>query len=69
MSQYVIWSREDVEDFDCACKLLMSASCCIGVRDQVAQELVGDVLNLLRGIVCRSAPDLEPTTASRAGFH
>ena len=59
MLEFSIWTQEDVADLDCACKLLMSASCSIGLRDDVAQELVRDVLGLLNGIVGRSLPDLE----------
>ena len=68
MPELSIWTREDVADLDCACKLLMSASCSIGLRDDVAQELVRDVLRLLNGIA-RSLPDLEEPKPYVGCFH
>lgn len=62
-----LWTREDVSDLDCACRLLASASCCIGVHDDLAQEMVLDVLKLLRRIGGRSALDLQPLGAELAG--
>lgn len=50
MSDGALWTLDDIDDFDSACRLLESASYCIGVHDQLAQVMVGDVLELLRRI-------------------
>ena len=69
MTELSILTQQDVGDFDCACRLLMSASWYIGLRDEVAQELVCDVLRLLDGIAGRSLPDLEGPKPNGAWFH
>ncbi len=69
MSEYGLWTQENVSDFDCACRLLMSASCCIGLKDEVAQELVRDVLKLLFRISGRSAPEELGAEAPVGGVH
>ena len=55
MSDDALWTTEDVDDFDSACRLLASASCCIGVQDELAQEILEDVLKLLRRISGRGS--------------
>jgi len=69
MTEFSIWTQQDLGDFDSACNLLMSASCCIGLRDEVAQELVGDVLRLLNDIASRSRPGLEGSAPHAGCFH
>jgi hypothetical protein len=55
MSDGALWTIDDIDDFDGACRLLESASCCIGVHDQLAQAIVEDVLKLLQRISGRSS--------------
>ena len=50
----------DVSDLQFACRLLTSAGCCIGLRNDVAQELVHDVLEVLQGIAIRHSPERGP---------
>ena len=50
-----LWTTEDVDDFDSACRLLATANCCIGVEDELAQAILDDVLKLLRRISGRGA--------------
>lgn len=55
MSDGVLWTLEDVDDLDCACTLLASASRCIGVQDELAREILDDVVKLLSQISGRSS--------------
>ena len=69
MPEQPILAEADAADFESACRLLMSASCCIGLRDDVAQELVHDVLKLLHRVARRNPPDLDLTAAPVGGVH
>ena len=59
MSDGALWTLDDVDDFDCACRLLETASHCIGVHNKLAQVMVGDVLELLKRISGRSSVEIE----------
>ena len=63
-----LWSLEDIDDFSYACRLVASASCCIGVQDELAQEMLDDVLKLLRRISGRSAIAVQYMTDPPSGM-